>query len=136
MKKITAVRITLALLSLLVIFHALVLLEIVPYEMVWAGRLESVEEMWLFETISILINLVMIMVFEFKYGQLRKGKASILIDVFIWIIVVFFVLNTFGNLLSKTLIEFVLGTLLTLTLAVLSIVVVGKKRVGSNKQAV
>ena len=35
------------------IFHIMILVRVIPYEITWGGRLKTVEEMFVFETISI-----------------------------------------------------------------------------------
>ena len=40
-------------LSVLLVFHFLILLKIVPYNIIWGGRLKSNKEMYRFETVSI-----------------------------------------------------------------------------------
>lgn len=37
-------------------FHVLILLGVVPYSVVWGGRIESVEEMRISEAISVAVN--------------------------------------------------------------------------------
>ena len=62
-----------------------------------------------------------------KYRQLVKGVNSKVIDILIWIFSVFFVLNTIANLFSKSIIELILGTFLTLTSAILCFLIVKKE---------
>jgi hypothetical protein len=57
-----AINTMITLLSAVVIFHILVLIQIIPYQIVWAGRLNSIAEMQRFETISILINCFIILI--------------------------------------------------------------------------
>jgi len=108
----------------------LILTEQIPYDIVWVGKLNSVEEMKSFETFSILLNAFMLTVLCIKYRQLVKGIKSKIIDILIWIFSVFFVFNTLGNLFSKSIIELVLGTSLTLISAILCFVIVRKKTNG------
>lgn len=56
----TASNIILVLNAAVIVFHIFVLLQIFPLSVVWAGRLESVEEMFVFESVSIVINLILI----------------------------------------------------------------------------
>lgn len=53
----TAIRIMLWLLSAVMVFHLSIILKIVPYEITWGGRLKNESEMYVFETISLVINL-------------------------------------------------------------------------------
>lgn len=126
MKKKVALISMFFILGIVLIFHTLILTELIPYDIVWAGKLNSVEEMKSFETISILLNAFMLTVLYLKYRKLEQGTTSKVIDILIWIFAGFFVLNTVGNLFSKSMVELILGTLLTLTSAVLCFVIVKK----------
>ena len=126
MKKKVALISMFFILGIVLIFHTLILIELIPYDKVWAGKLNSVEEMKSFETISILLNAFMLIVLYLKYRKLGQGTTSKVIDLLIWIFAGFFVLNTVGNLFSKSMVELILGTLLTLTSAILCFVIVKK----------
>lgn len=126
MKKKVALISMFFILGIVLIFHTLILTELIPYDKVWAGKLNSVEEMKSFETISILLNAFMLTVLYLKYRKLEQGTTSKVIDILIWIFAGFFVLNTVGNLFSKSMVELILGTLLTLTSAILCFVIVKK----------
>lgn len=52
-----ATKILLSIFTLTSIFHILALLQIVPYKYLWGGRLQSLEEMYVMETISLLANI-------------------------------------------------------------------------------
>ena len=126
MKKKVALISMFFILGIVLIFHTLILTELIPYDKVWAGKLNSVEEMKSFETTSILLNAFMLIVLYLKYRKLGQGTTSKVIYILIWIFAVFFVLNTVGNLFSKSMVELILGTLLTLTSAILCFVIVKK----------
>mgnify|MGYP003653391518 FL=1 len=133
MKKKTALIIMFFILGIVLIFHFLILTEQIPYDKVWAGRLKSVEEMIIFETFSILLNVFILTVLYIKYRQLAKGIKNKVINFMIWIFTGLFALNTLGNLFSKSMAELVLGTLFTLTSAVLCFVIVKKEKQKAQK---
>jgi hypothetical protein len=54
------------------ILHFLILLKIIPYDIAWGGRLQSDQEMYTFETFSIIISL-----FSFMYLP-KRGISSAL----------------------------------------------------------
>ena len=109
---------TILLLAVL-LFHFSILFQFISYEVVWAGKIESLEEMRLFEGVSIFFNLTLLFVLFLKNKNLRDDKDNKVVNFVIWFFVVVFALNTIGNLFSKTLIELVLGTFLTLVSSVL-----------------
>ena len=127
MSKKNALIIMFCILGALLILHTLIITEQIPYEKVWAGKLNSVEEMRLFETFSILLNVFIFAILILKYNFLQKRKNNRVIDILIWVFVWLFILNTIGNLFAKSMIELVLGTLVTLASAILCLIIVRKK---------
>lgn len=117
----------LTILLILLILHFLIILELIPYDKVWGGKLKSVEEMRTFESISILINIFMMSVLILKYKLIKSNKTNRLIDTIIWGFVMFFSLNTIGNLFSESNLELILGALITLISATLCFIIVRKQ---------
>jgi hypothetical protein len=109
----------LALMSFIVVFHLLVLSGVIPYSVVWGGRLENVSQMHMFETASLIVNLAIIVVIAIKGGYLKPFLSKRTIAFILWALVILFSLNTIGNLLSKNSLEKILFTPLTLFSAVL-----------------
>jgi len=52
----------LGLLIAVLLFHLSIILKIIPYEITWGGRLKNDSEMYVFETISIVINLFLFLI--------------------------------------------------------------------------
>jgi hypothetical protein len=105
--------------SMVIIFHFFVLLQIIPFENVWAGKLKSVEEMYVYESISIVVNCILILIVLVK-GKIINIKVSPkVINTALWIFVILFSLNTLGNLTSKTNLETIIATPLTFIFALL-----------------
>jgi hypothetical protein len=125
MKKIisgsTAALALITTLSLLIIFHFLVLINIVPYQLIWGGRIENKSQLLRFEVFSICINLFMILLVSIKGGFLKIPINQIILRISLWIMFALFVLNTIGNLLSVNMIEKIVFTPLTIILAFLSL---------------
>ncbi|TGE25034.1 hypothetical protein E5K00_07500 [Hymenobacter aquaticus] len=111
----------LVLLSLLVLFHALILTGIVPYGIVWGGRLQSPAQMLAFETVSIGANLVLAGVAGAWAGHWGAGRRTGWLRGALWLMTALFGLNTVGNLLSVNPLEKHVFTPLTLVLALLSL---------------
>lgn len=100
-----AILLFLILLSLVLIFHFLVILKIIPYNIVWAGKIENDAQMNLFESISILINFILLTAILVKGNILRLKINRIIIQVILYLFVVIFALNTVGNLFAKMSLE-------------------------------
>ena len=122
-----ALKLMIGLLSIILIFHLCVIFEIISDKIVWAGKLKSKEEMYVFESISILINFFLIIVLYIKFQNIKKSETNRIINIIIWLFVFLFALNTLGNLFAENLIEQILGTLLTFISATLCWIIVKKK---------
>jgi len=122
-----ALKLMIGLLSVVLIFHLCVLFEIISYKIVWAGKLNSKEEMYVFEAVSILINFFLIIVLYIKFQNIKKSEINRIINIIIWVFVFLFALKTLGNLFAENLIEQILGTLLTFISATLCWIIVKKK---------
>lgn len=125
-KKKVALILMFVLLGVLLTFHVMIMSGVIPYDIVWAGKLKSYDEMIRFETVSILINSIMLFVFVMKYRLLGNERNNKIIDAIIWIFAALFLLNTVGNLFSESTLELILGTALTLLSAILCVVIVKK----------
>lgn len=125
MKNIITLRfaavVLMAILGAIVIFHLLVISGVIPYQMVWGGRLADRSQMLRFETISILTNLVMLTVVMIRAGFVRLRVHPISIRIALWLMVGLFLLNTIGNLLSNNETEKIIFTPLTVLLCLLSL---------------
>lgn len=99
--------------SIIIVFHSCILLKIIPYDITWGGRLQSDQEMYIFEITSIAINLFLIWILSMKGNFVTYKFPVKVIHVILWVFVVVFALNTVGNLFAKTLLEKAF-TLLTL----------------------
>jgi hypothetical protein len=107
---------TLLLISALVtVFHLLILVRLIPYEITWGGNLKTVEEMYVFETLSILINLFFVFILLQKGEYIRYVMGRKTVNIILWIFFVLFTLITIGNLFAETNFEkyFTLLTLLS-----------------------
>lgn len=122
-----ALKLMIGLLSIVLVFHLCVLFEIISYKIVWAGKLNSKEEMYVFEAVSILINFFLIIVLCIKFQNIKKSETNRIINIIIWVFVFLFALNTLGNLFAENLIEQILGTLLTFISATLCWIIVKNK---------
>jgi hypothetical protein len=124
-----AIKGLLIILSLFLVFHVLVMIGIIPFTIVWGGKIKDKSEMLTFETISILVNLIMIVVIMIKGRLITLMIYNRLIYQLIywgiiiiapWIMFGIFLLNTIGNLFSNNDYEKMVFTPLTIILAILS----------------
>lgn len=111
--------ILLSILFAVTVFHLLILTQVIPYTVVWAGKLESLDEMYVFETVSIVINMVLIVAVLKKIKCINTHIPDRVVAAVLWLFVVIFTLNTIGNLFAVNRYEQFLGTSTTLICAVL-----------------
>ncbi len=130
--KAQALKIILGLLTAVIVFHTLIITQIISYEIVWAGKLKSVNEMYVFEIISILVNVLLITVLLLKGNVIKHKINDKIINGILWFFVFVFALNTFGNLLAKSLFEKVVFTPITLISALLIWIIIRKDK--NNRQ--
>lgn len=112
----------LILLSLFLLLHFIILLKIIPYNLIWGGRLKSDTEMYRFEIFSILINALFIIVILVQAGFWMSNIPNKVITFALWLMTGLFLLNTLGNAISKNKIERLVFTPITILLAIFSLV--------------
>jgi hypothetical protein len=93
------------LLLAVIVFHFVILLKIIPYTIAWGGRLQNDGEMYLFETISILINLLLIFLVCMKTRRMSSFLPMKVVNGGLWFFFGVFILNTVGNLFAQTTFE-------------------------------
>lgn len=90
----------LSILSVMIIFHLLVLGGVVPYAMVWGGRLTNDSEMVWFEIISIGSLLLMLAIVALHAGFVKATVPARMLKIALWMMAGLFLLNTVGNMQS------------------------------------
>ncbi len=105
--------------SVVLVFHTLILMSVIPYDIVWAGKLKNTNEMIVFESISISINTILLFVLLLRGQFLNINKSERAVIIVLWFFVIVFSLNTAGNLFSKTSLETFIATPLTFISAIL-----------------
>ena len=108
----------LGILSLVTVFHLFVVMGIIPFEIVWGGRLESTDQMIVFESVSLLVNIIMILVVMLHTGRFKVRADQRITTVVLWFMTILFLINTVGNLLSTNQTEKIIFTPLTAILCV------------------
>lgn len=102
MKPRTAVRLLLLILVPLALFHIAVLFKVAPQEIIWGGNLDSDREMYLLESISLLVTLYLIILLLIKGSFIEPVLSPKIVTTSLWAFLLLFILNTVGNLLAKT----------------------------------
>ncbi len=109
----------------LFLFHLLVMLGVIPYHIIWGGRIKNRREMLRMETVSLLVLLMASIIVAERIQILRLGLPSLVIKIALWSFTAFFAVSILGNLLAKHPIEkygfSLLVTVLTILLFLLAI---------------
>lgn len=111
----------LSVLALIVIFYLIVLVGILPYEIVWGGRLEDSSQMIVFEILSITLNLFMLFVVGVRAGFVMQRTNPLVIKSCLWLMAILFIVNTIGNLFSINQWEKMIFTPITIMLTIFSL---------------
>ncbi|TKC15860.1 hypothetical protein [Robertmurraya kyonggiensis] len=123
MKKLISIRLASNLIITInttaLLMHVLILLKIVPYDFVWGGRLKSESDLVIFESMSIVVQILFITIIAVKAGYIFKGKFKRTVNVGTWVMFGLMVLNTIGNLFSNSGLETMVMTPITCLLALL-----------------
>jgi hypothetical protein len=114
MKKILsfklATQISLVLFVLLILFHfsiiiGIVIFDFVPVDFLWGGRMETKEQLLVFEIISLLIMALCFFIILIKSEKLKLPGLMRAAEIAVWFLIMLFFLNTIGNVFAKTTFE-------------------------------
>jgi hypothetical protein len=109
-------------LGLLIVFHILVLLNIVPSSIVWGGQIQnSTTSFPTLETISLIVTLVFGVIVAAKLDYIKAGNFKKVVNIGVWVIFAYLILNTLGNLASGVTFENLIFAPITLILAFLAL---------------
>jgi len=106
---------------LLVLFHLLVILKIVPSDIIAGGQFkDSTDNLILFVLFAILLLLLISFIVAVKIGYILPIKPRKWINICIWIIFAYFILITLGNIASQVRIENLLFAPITVIMVLLT----------------
>ena len=122
MKKLVSAKlagnILLASMGLLFIFHLLVLFKVIPADIVWGGQIKGVQaNLIMLEAVALLVILFFMLIIAAKTGYIKAGKFSAVVNIGVWLIFAFMILNTLGNLASGISFENLVFAPITIILA-------------------
>ena len=128
MKPGIAIKLLLGIVITVMLFHLCILLKIIPYGMTWGGRLTNDTEMYVFEGVSIILNLVLGITLLIKANYLKQMIPLKMVHVILWVFLILFALNTVGNLFAKTKFEKILSIVTLASALLLWVIFKGQKR--------
>lgn len=113
-------NILLILFGVLIILHLMILLNLLPPEIVWGGQAgNSPNSLRTLEIISLALTIMFVFVVAAKIGYIKTGKFAKVINIFLWIIFAYLILNTIGNLASSSMTEKLIFTPVTIIASLL-----------------
>ena len=107
--------------GLLFIFQGLILLNIIPHNIVWGGQLneENYKEISLF---SIIIICLFMAIIAIKMKFIKSNILDKLGTIGAWIIFIYLILNTVGNIASASSVESIIFTPITIIMSIFALV--------------
>ena len=122
-----AIKIMLWLIITVTIFHLFIIIKVIPYEITWGGRLQNDSEMYVFETISLAINLFLGLILLIKGNYIKQVIPLRVVDLILWVFFILFGLNTIGNIFAETNFE-KLFSILTIASSILIWIILRSKK--------
>ncbi|MDV7140176.1 hypothetical protein R3X28_14890 [Maribacter sp. TH_r10] len=106
----TAILATLCILGILALFHIAILIGILFFEYVtldflWGGKIKTEAQLLNFEIVSLLTSVIFFFLLLIRTKLLNIPKLLGISSIAMWVLFVFFSLNTIGNALAATTIE-------------------------------
>ena len=100
-----AIKLMLGLIGVIILLHSAILMKIIPYNITWGGRLENNIEMYVFEIMSILINLFLVVLLLVRGRYLSCFIPMKVVNILLWAFLFLFGINTLGNIFAETTFE-------------------------------
>lgn len=99
----------------LMLFHLLVILGAIPYNIVWGGRIKNKSQMLKLELISIFVLLTASFIISIELGYVNIIINDLVISGALWVLFFLFCINTLGNIKAENPFEkYVFGFLTTI----------------------
>ena len=122
MKKLISVKLAgnllLISLGLLAIFDILILLNVLPSNIVWGGQIKDpAANLIVLELIALVVTFIFAIIIAAKMDYIKAGGFTKAVNIGVWVIFAYLILNTLGNLASGVSFENLIFAPITLALA-------------------
>lgn len=87
------------------LLHLLIILQIIPLNIVWGGKIESIDTIYVLEGVALIVMLFLGVVILMKNRIIKPFFTDKVIKRILLFFAAFFMLSTVGNLLAETVIE-------------------------------
>jgi hypothetical protein len=115
-----AANVLLVALGALMIFHILVLAGIITPGIVWGGQIETNSQIVMMEIGALVVSALMMLMIAVRVDYINAPKLKDFTQTAMWVIFVFLLLNTAGNLSSGSGTETLIFTPITIILAIMA----------------
>ena len=112
-------KITIAIIALLIIFHILVLLGVVPSNTVWGGQIADEATVMKHEIIRLLVSFIFLAIIIEKLNQHKITKFKKSSNVAFWFIYIYFIITSIAKLALAVTLEKLIFIPVTVILSVL-----------------
>jgi hypothetical protein len=104
-------------LGLLAVFDILILFHVVPSNIVWGGQIKGAAANLIpLEVIALVVTFLFAMVIAARMDYIKAGRFTKAVNIGVWIIFAYLLLNTLGNLASGVSFENLIFAPITLIL--------------------
>jgi len=122
MKKLISVKLAgnllLISLGLLAIFDILIILNVLPSNIVWGGQIKDpAANLIVLELIALVVTFIFAIIIAAKMDYIKAGGFTKAVNIGVWVIFAYLILNTLGNLASGVSFENLIFAPITLVLA-------------------
>ncbi len=112
-------KMTITIIVLLIIFHILVLLSIVPSNIVWGGQIVDNATLMKHEILRLIGSFIFLVIIIEKLNQHKITKFKKLSNVAFWLIYVYFIITSIAKLTSAVTLEKMIFIPITVILSIL-----------------
>jgi len=84
------------------IFHVLILIQVIPFDFVWGGKVTSMDTIYILESIGFIVMLFLSVIMAMKLRWIPTIFSDQILRRILLFFAFFFLLNTFTNLLAET----------------------------------
>jgi hypothetical protein len=107
-------------LIILIVFHVLVLMKIIPFEMLWGGQIKNSSSLFIYEGFAVFLTIIFLLIISMKIGYINPEKFVKVVNFGVWLVFVYFLMNTIGNFSSGITIEKWIFTPITIIMTILA----------------
>jgi hypothetical protein len=104
--------------GLLAVFDVLILLNILPSDIVWGGQIKDLASKLILEIIALFVTCIFAVIIAAKMDYIKAEKFKKAVNIGVWVIFAYLILNTIGNLASGISFEKLIFAPITVALAI------------------